>query len=438
MNTPWRIERWRLIGLILLILILGTLSERWLVSIIIPVCLYIGWQLTQLYRLEKWLRKGYKPGKTPDSSGVWESIISEILRLRKQDRKHKKNLAKAAKGYRNTVKALPDAAVVVNHTLEIEWANQFAEQLLGINIKRDMGQRITNLIRAPEFLDYLNHPGHRGLEIEAPGNEKATLSIRIMRYGQNQSLILGRDISEPLRSRNALRAFVSNASHELRTPLTVTSGYIDLLQSDPDLPEQCQAPLQQLREQTDQMSHLINDLLTLSQLEVRPLLPEEGLDIDVPALISQLVHTLQEAGISERHHIELKLDPNLGLSGLEREFSSIFTNLLENACKYTPAGSTISINWSLRESATPCLVVADNGPGFSAAVISDLSRRFYRINNPLTASIDGTGLGLAIVKHAVMHHGGKLEISSQQGQGAQFSACFPAFRQRTPGKNPDL
>ena len=223
---------------------------------------------------------------------------------------------------------------------------------------------------------------------------------------------------------------MSNASHELRTPLTVTSGYIDLLQTDPDMPVHCQAPLQQLREQTDRMTQLINDLLTLSQLEGRPLLPEEGHNIDVPALLSQMTQNMQDAGISRNHRIELQVEPKLGLSGIEREFCSICTNLLENAFKYTPSASLITLKWAQSESGSPCLECADNGPGFAAAVIPDLSRRFYRINNQLTADTEGTGLGLAIVKHAVIHHGGHLDITSQPGQGATFKACFPAFRRR--------
>ncbi len=428
MNSAWRVERWRLVAMLTAILILGSLSGQWIIAIALPAAVYIAWQLRQAYQLEKWLHRGYKPGKVPDSSGVWESIISEILRIRKQDRKYKKRLAGAAKGYRNTVKALPDAAVVVNQALEIEWANPFAEQLFGIRLERDSGQRITNLIRAPEFLDYLNHPGSKGLEIEAPGQAGSMLSVRVVHYGKKQRLILGRDISEPLQARNALKAFISNASHELRTPLTVTSGYIDLLQSDPDMAEHCHVPLQQLRDQTDRMTELINDLLTLSQLEVRPLRADEGQCIDMGRLLYQLEQNLQDAGISAKHQITLDIDSSLGILGIEQEIISIANNLLENACKYTPAGSQIQLSWSQNSSGEACLKVSDNGPGFSATLIPDLTRRFYRIQNTSTSDIDGTGLGLAIVKHAVVRHGGTLSIQSQIGRGAQFTAQFPTFR----------
>lgn len=428
MNNPWVTERRRLIALVSVMLVSGLLSGLWALSILIPASIYIGWLLLQLYRLEQWLSQGFKPRKVPDSSGAWDSIIVQILGIRKKDKTLQKKLAKMAKGYRNTVKALPDAAIVVNQDLEIEWVNQTAERYLGINSKQDIGYRITNLIRIPEFNQYLASPGHKPLEIELPDGPNMTLSLRVIRYGRDQRLILGRDISERIQSRNALRAFVSNASHELRTPLTVTSGYIQLLEADPSLPEHLRAPVEQLREQSEHMTSLINDLLTLSQLEGDMLADYEGRSVNLAALISQFIQDLQISGMDSGHSIACQLDASLAIRGVERELISIYTNLIENALKYTPPGTQVSISWQKGSDGQPCLTVSDDGPGFSRQHLPQLTQRFYRIDSPESAHMEGTGLGLAIVKHAVIHHGGSLAIDSEPGKGAEFRVCFPAQR----------
>lgn len=430
MNSGWGVERWRLFSLLVVILVLGGLTGAWLIATILPTGLYIGWQMLQLYRLDKWLENGYKPGHYPNSSGVWESIITQVIKLRKQDRRHKKNLTKVAKGYRNAIKALPDAAIVVNRSFEIEWLNQTAEQFFGLHAKQDIGQAITNLIRTPEFSHYLTTPRQKPLEIEAPGSPGMVLSLRIVRYGQNQRLILGRDISEPLRARRALQAFVSNASHELRTPLTVTSGYIEMLQDDPDTPESFRQPLAQLNEQTQRMTALINDLLTLSKLEGGDLKSDEGQLLDVAAMLRQAVQYMHNSGITQQHSIKLDTDSNLGMLGIEGDVISVYSNLIENACKYTPPDTEIKIRWWKDSSGKACLQVSDSGPGFDAGSANEITQRFYRLNNQATSATEGTGLGLAIVKYAAMRHGGKLDIKSQPGIGSRFTVSFPATRSR--------
>lgn len=429
MQQPWTIERRRLLALVVTVLVLGFLSGHWVVSILVPAAVYIGLQLLQLYRLETWLRRGFKPRDVPDTSGAWESIIAQILKIRKSDKELQKRLARTAKSYRNTVKALPDAAIVVNHKLEIEWSNQVAQRYLGISPKQDLGYRVTNLIRDPAFIEYLARPGDKALEFVSPVNPELILAIRVIQYGQEeQRLILGRDISERVQVRNALKAFISNASHELRTPLTVTSGYIDLLREDPALPPHMREPLEQLHDQTSHMTQLINDLLVLSQLEGDSLAEYEGRKINVPELLDQLVQNLADSGISGNHRVQLEVNPRLGLLGIKRECLSICSNLIENALKYTPAGSQVRVRWFANKAGQPCLAVSDDGPGIETELIPKLTQRFYRVDHPRHQAIDGTGLGLAIVKHAVMRHGGELVIWSAPGQGAEFKVRFPASR----------
>ncbi len=428
MSSYWKTERWRLAALLLAIVLLGLASGYWLIALILPTAIYLGWQIQQLYRVEQWLAKGARKRKAPDVGGAWEAIVTYILQREKRHKSRKKRLSKLAKSYRDTVVALPDAVVILNDKLEIEWANDPADQLLGITLKRDIGYRITNLIRDPAFNQYINARDTRSMEVSSPLNDEQMLLMSIIRYGQDQQLLIARDISERVRSRQALQAFVANASHELRTPLTVTSGYIDLLQEDPDLPEQLLAPIAQLREQTDRMSELIGDLLTLSKLEGGALAAHEGNNINIPALLSQITNDLAATNAKDTHPIQLDVDSLLGLRGVKRELVSVISNLINNAIKYTPAGTPIVVVWQTNKAGCPCLTVKDQGPGFDAKYIPTLTNRFFRINNSSTTQQEGSGLGLAIVKHAVVRHGGHLTINSKPGEGAQFKVCFPESR----------
>jgi two-component system phosphate regulon sensor histidine kinase PhoR len=179
------------------------------------------------------------------------------------------------------------------------------------------------------------------------------------------------------------------------------------------------------------MTELINDLLTLSKLEGGVLDVDEGQMLDVAAMLAQALQNMLDGRITQKHKIILDIDQDLGLLGIEGDIISIYSNLIENACKYTPSNTDIQVKWWQDKSGEACLQVTDNGPGFDASAANDITQRFSRLNNQTTSATEGTGLGLAIVKHAVMRHGGNLDIESQPGKGSQFTVCFPASRSHT-------
>ena len=190
--------------------------------------------------------------------------------------------------------------------------------------------------------------------------------------------------------------------------------------------------------QSERMQTLVNDLLMLSRLEGSPL-PDGHELVDLAALMAEC--EAEARGLSELLHPEgeaqrLQFDPPpaFALAGSRGELRSAASNLINNAVRYTPAGGSIRVFWEELLPGQVRLAVTDTGPGIAPEHISRIGERFYRVDRSRSRDTGGTGLGLAIVKHVLQRHGAKLEIHSQLGAGATFSAVFPAHRLRHSGR----
>ncbi|MBG7602827.1 MAG: phosphate regulon sensor histidine kinase PhoR [Gammaproteobacteria bacterium] len=433
MNNAISYERWRLLLMLVSIGAIGLLTDNWIVAILLPSALYIMWSFYQLYALERWLRKGAVKKKAPDSGGAWGEIVQHIYRRQLAAAKSKKRLASMLTRFNTTISALPDATVILNASFEIEWANKAAREVLGIDKRRDIGQRIDNLIRNPDFHRLLNkkrNKKQKNLEMPSPLNPTDTISVRLVRYGKgsDQYLLLARDISERIEAQKTRKAFIANASHELRTPLTVISGYLEIMQSAPELCEEMQEPVRAAAEQAHRMEQIITHLLELSRLESAELAESDGERVDVPAILNNISSTFSLAGDDGSHMINLDVDPALHLLAKEEEMHSVCLNLINNAVKYTPPGSTIDIRWYQNSVGQACLDVEDDGYGIAPEHLAHVTERFYRVDEGRNSEAGGTGLGLAIVKHILTRHGGHLWVDSTLGEGATFRACFPKSR----------
>ena len=224
----WRAEAvrfglWALLGLCVGLM---TDSLAWaLLSSVVP---YLAWQLIQLHRLVRWLSGG-KLGDLPEADGLWGLVFEGIYDLKRRNRKRKRRLAGIVAEFQASTAALPDAAVVINKDDDIVWFNDAARTLLKIS-NRDIGQRIGFLLRSPDFNRYLELGDYeKAVELPAQDDPTVTISLRIIPYGNNQRLMIGRDISHLRRLEQTRRDFVANASHELRTPLSIINGYIENL-----------------------------------------------------------------------------------------------------------------------------------------------------------------------------------------------------------------
>ncbi len=432
-HSAWR-EIWILIGIAATSVLVGAITGRPFPVAAIGFGLYIASTLRHLHHLHQWL-VSRKQREIPDAGGLWGDVFSEIRKLEKQAERREDRLTGMITRFQNAAAAMPDAVVILSQHDEIEWANRSAERLLGIRFPRDVGMRLSNLVRDPDFSRYLQTGDYaEPLELPAPAQPELTLSLQIVPFGSSQKLIIGRDVTRLVRLEQMRRHFVANVSHELRTPLTVFTGYVEVLRDMKEIsPEGLKEHLETMHQQGERMRRLVDDLLTLSKLETAPPRQHEEI-VDVPALLAGIREQAEVLSGEQRHQITLDVDPDLKLLGSREELHSAFANLANNAVRYTPAGGSIQLKWYC-DGADAKFSVTDTGEGLAPEHIPHLTERFYRVDTARSRATGGTGLGLSIVKHVLLRHDATLDINSELGRGSTFTCVFPADRIVLPAEN---
>jgi two-component system phosphate regulon sensor histidine kinase PhoR len=425
MVAMWTFALVRLAGSLLLGLCLGLLIGPIGVWLLAAACLYLGWQLLNLYRLDRWLRLRSQLDP-PDIGGIWGDVIGQIVRLHRRKQFHKQRLIQLFRELRRSTAALPDGVIILSSQNEIVWFNRQAARLLGLKRQADVGLRIDNLIRTPEFVHYLHSDDFvMPLIIRPPVHAELYLALQVVPYGAGQSLLLVRDVTRQMRLEAMRKDFVANASHELRTPLTVISGYLDALADDASIDPVWAGPIRDMRAQSQRMNAIIADLLELSRLESTD--GEASRDpVDVPRMLERLQRDALAKGDRPRQ-VTLDLESGDGLYGAAHEIESAFTNLLVNGLKYTPPEGAVRMRWWSDEEGAH-FSVTDTGIGIPAEHIPRLTERFYRVDAGRSRMQGGSGLGLAIVKHALQRHGAWLDVHSIEGDGSTFTCHFPEQR----------
>jgi two-component system, OmpR family, phosphate regulon sensor histidine kinase PhoR len=425
MAAMWTFALARLAGILLLGLAVGLLIGPVWLWILAAACLYLGWQLITLYRLDRWLRLRSQIDP-PDLGGIWGDIVAQVIRLHRRKQFHKQRLIQLFRELRRSTAALPDGVIILSTQREIVWFNRRAARLLGLRRPIDVGLRIDNLIRSPEFALYLHGDDFAmPLVIRPPVQLDLYLALQVVPYGGGQSLLLVRDVTRQMRLEAMRKDFVANASHELRTPLTVISGYLDTLADDSTIDPAWSGPIKDMRAQARRMNAIIADLLVLSRLESTDgEAPRDA--IDVPGMLERLQRDAL-ASADRPRHVLLDLESADGLFGSAHELESAFTNVLVNGMKYTPAEGTVRMRW-WADADGAYFSVIDSGIGIPAEHIPRLTERFYRVDAGRSRGQGGSGLGLAIVKHALQRHGGWLDVQSTEGKGSTFTCHFPPQR----------
>lgn len=395
-------------------------------TLVITLLAILLWNLYYQHKLLRWLQKG-RNSTPPDARGIWGEIFHQLYRRQQSHHRRKRRLAQMAGRFQEMTSALPDAAVLLGEHETIVWFNQAAKQLLGLHRSTDMGQRIDNLIRYPQFSQFLEHKSEESrLQIPAPVDENITLQVWHIDLAKNQSLLIARDVSQQQQLEQMRRDFVANVSHEMRTPLTVIRGFIEQMvdAQDPNLAEWAES-VEMMAQQSDRMGSLIEDLLLLSRLERRQVEHEQQ-QVSVASMVREIVRGGQSLAAERGIKVDFELDENLQLSGSERELYSAFNNLFTNAIRYTPAGGTVHIEWSKEPRHGAKLCVADSGIGIAPQHLNRITERFYRVDEGRSRDMGGTGLGLAIVKHVLNRHNAQLKVESRLNVGSQFCCHFDA------------
>ncbi len=380
----------------------------------------LAWHYWRLRRLL--MRLGSRQ-RLPEVSGngVWNELERQLRANQEGMRARKRRLISMLRAYRAVAAALPDAvAVVERNSQRVQWFNEAATRLLGLRYPADVGQPLGERLQPLRISHWLaaGRNAEPLLDVPSPVAPDIRLTLRLIPYSDDLWLVVARDVTKMMRLEQMRRDFVANVSHELRTPLTVVHGYLDMLDAE-EHPEW--APmLGEMQQQSQRMTQLVEDLLTLSRLEA-----QDGVESEPVAMPSMLGTLRREAmALSQgRHTVTIEDSAGVDLEGSTRELHSAFSNLVSNAVRYTPAGGTITIGFA-RDGEGATLSVRDSGYGIPPAHLPRLTERFYRVSTSRSRESGGTGLGLAIVKHVLNLHQARLEISSQVGHGSVFSCHF--------------
>jgi two-component system phosphate regulon sensor histidine kinase PhoR len=342
------------------------------------------------------------------------------------------------------IDAVPEPAAVLDHAGYVVHANRLAEDLFGTR-RRGMhvAAHVAAMSRDPELLAAVDQALVSGEAASVELHERVPVERRLLatvaplaqpRHGAGGPALLVsfRDLSEQDRLARMRADFVANASHELRTPLASLRGFVETLQGAAKDDEKARERfLKVMSEQAERMTRLIDDLLSLSRVEMREHLPlAERVDLNDAAghVIQALQPIAAQAGSTIEFHA---LEAPAVIRGDRDEIVQVFQNLVQNAIKYGKPGGRIEVLISREpagggRAARFVVAVKDDGPGIAPQHLPRLTERFYRINVAASREKGGTGLGLAIVKHILNRHRGELSISSTVGQGSTFAVALPA------------
>ncbi|EJF91136.1 phosphate regulon sensor histidine kinase PhoR [Bartonella tamiae] len=326
----------------------------------------------------------------------------------------------------NLLDALPDSLFLLDNKNDIVFLNQTASKTFSRVVN---GQNYITRFRAPELVNAVRRcqQMHQSVTVEYldKKNNETFFIVLFVPLGGGQTLCLFRDRTETRRLERMRTDFIANASHELRTPLTSLRGFIETIRGpakdDADTRDKF---LTIMQDQAERMSRLIDDLLSLSRLEMKT-----GLDIQETVnfnlVLTHVVETLTP--LAKQMGVVLALDlpsKTLFVQGRRDDLIQLFQNLIENACKYGQQGGKVDIS-VVDHKVNVELTVRDYGPGISEEHIPRLTERFYRVNAEVSRLHKGTGLGLAIVKHILSLHHGRLIVHSTLGEGSKFKVILP-------------
>ena len=364
----------------------------------------------------------------PLPSGFWEEVFFKLQRLVKTQKERIRNIEQQHEHFIEAFQASPNGIVMLDEIDQIEWCNSIAERFFGLIFKRDVMQRINFLIRRPEFIQYLNKRNFdEPLLLERMGSDSSlSLMLQAFPFGNQRNLLLIQNVTDLQKADAMRRDFVANVSHEMRTPITVLMGFLETVQSLELEKKQRDQYFEMMMSQAQRMKSLVEDLLTLANLEANAL-PAALNTVNIETSMALLKNDAEALSHGNHSFTFEVLNPE-NVLGDEREILSAFSNLVSNAIRYTPDAGSIHVKWRINDDGQGEFSVTDTGPGIAPEHLSRLTERFYRVDRSRSRDTGGTGLGLAIVKHIASRHQAQLTIESTPGNGSTFMLRFPKER----------
>jgi len=330
--------------------------------------------------------------------------------------------------------AVADPLIIFDHSATMVHANAAAFAAFG---GLAPGMSLALKFRAPEMQSLLDGILSGQVAADAvdyteklPVERTYRVSASTVGHATGLYVLVFKDQSETRRIDRMRADFIANASHELRTPLASIAGFIETLRgparNDPGARDQF---LQIMQNQTGRMARLIDDLLSLSRLEMKPYL-KPGTEVDLRQTIDSVIDSLAPLASENGVVIEREFaNGRLVVPGDRDELFQVFENLLENACKYGQSGGHVTVSIADGQDAQQPgfdVTIRDYGPGIAEEHIPRITERFYRVDVENSRTQKGTGLGLSIVKHILTRHNARLSIKSEVGKGAAFTVHLPA------------
>ena len=324
-----------------------------------------------------------------------------------------------------------DGVVAMNQEQKVLFYNQRVLSILNVSEKDLTERKLFEVVRLPEINALLetalNEKTIQQKQVAIVGETEKYYEVIVSPLFSKDYRMMGvvsifHDITD-LKSIEHMRVdFVANVSHEFKTPLTSIRGYTDtLLQGGLDDSKNRKKFVEIVRHHAERLSYLVDDLLTLSQLESKQVLEKK--EIYVASFVEGLLERMAVA--AEKKHITLKKDIQLQtIVADEQKLEQALINLLDNAIKYTSEGGTILVEAYFKENKAH-ICVTDTGVGIGAQHLPRIFERFYRVDLGRDRELGGTGLGLSIVKHSILLHGGNVEVESTPGKGSRFSLILP-------------
>ena len=412
----------------LLTMFLGVVTGYFVPSALFVASAYLSvtlWRRNSFYR---WLESNQK-NESLITSDLWADIVRRIEIERDQAEKNKESVVKEFHNLRLALSSLKVGLVLTDKTWNLIWWNEVGGELLNFRKPDDINSYLFALLRSPSLKEYIaKNDFSEPLILDDFTTQQAVLELYFGDSPSEGYIILVRDISQ-LKRLNEMRSdFIANVSHELKTPLTVINGYLETLIDNQLVEGVAKNAIENAALQGHRMDNIIQDLITLSQLETSPSTDIEVFNLsDLVGQVQQQVAWLQKNLKKNQTIVKILVTEDWVLTGNRNEIFSLLSNLLSNALRYCPDGSLISLRLEQSDHKT-LICVDDNGPGIPEPHLSRVTERFYRVDKSHSSITGGTGLGLAIAKHIMERHFGSLQITSEEGKGTCIRCSFPQDR----------